>query len=287
MQSTIEGQDWRSRRPKSYARQNRTNRIHNHRTAQQPLCPVCGTPITTRQVLTQSTCADRACRIQFQRWKTADRRRQQDKIFEKRHAFRVARATAKRDSTAADIGIANPDSFAVVVIPGNNRQLKPLPANRRRQFERWLLELVDLVFANPVEEPLEPLSTDVEDTPLLPIYGETCGTCKGRCCLNGGTRAFLDSRAIHRFRNSNRECQPREIITTYCRHLPEMPYENSCVYHTEKGCALSRDLRSDTCNSARCGGLSEIRWLSKAKGQKSFFIASMWGDEIMRSKFIK
>jgi len=258
----------------------------NNRRAQRPTCPVCGALIPVHRARIRSTCGNLVCRARFQRCKTSERWRELDKRFAERHARRVARATAERDASASVKGVSEPDAFQVIVIHANGRRLAPLPDHRRREFKGWLQELVERVLASPVEGPIAPLPADVEDTPLLSIYGATCGTCRGRCCLNGGTRAFLDPRAIQRFRHANRKSQPQDIVDIYCRKLPQAPYENSCVYHTQAGCALPRDLRSDTCNSARCGGLNEIRWYSRAGGQKAFFVAAMRGDEIVRSEFI-
>lgn len=223
--------------------------------------------------------------IAAMRQQIAIRRRKLDEQFRQKYARQLESATNERDSTAEAVGIDKQESFSVVVLPTNNRPLIPLPQERRDEFQRWLLELVEYVFANPIEDPIHPLPENVEDTQLLPIYGSACGTCQGRCCVNGGTRAFLDAHTIQRFRNSHPGISPPEIVDAYCDQLPDQSVEDSCVYHTVDGCALPREVRSDTCNSARCAGLDEIRALAKQQQQDNFFLASMRNANVVRSAF--
>jgi hypothetical protein len=45
------------------------------------------------------------------------------------------------------------------------------------------------------------------------------------------------------------------VLRLYVERVPEVGYENSCIFHGKQGCTLDRSLRSDVCNSYFCGGL--------------------------------
>jgi len=45
------------------------------------------------------------------------------------------------------------------------------------------------------------------------------------------------------------------VLRLYIERVPEVGYEDSCIFHGKQGCTLDRSLRSDVCNSYFCGGL--------------------------------
>src|SRR5258707_1007284 len=47
----------------------------------------------------------------------------------------------------------------------------------------------------------------------------------------------------------------RKVLRLYVERVPEVGYQNSCIFHGKQGCTLDRSLRSDVCNSYFCGGL--------------------------------
>ena len=47
----------------------------------------------------------------------------------------------------------------------------------------------------------------------------------------------------------------RAVLRLYVERVPEVGYEDSCIFHGKHGCTLDRSLRSDVCNSYFCGGL--------------------------------
>ncbi len=49
-----------------------------------------------------------------------------------------------------------------------------------------------------------------------------------------------------------------QIMDAYLKHLPAKTVQNSCIYHSAKGCGLPRDLRSSTCNRYLCGKLKNL-----------------------------
>src|SRR5947207_663974 len=47
----------------------------------------------------------------------------------------------------------------------------------------------------------------------------------------------------------------KPTVPISAERVPEVGYENSCIFHGKQGCTLDRSLRSDVCNSYFCGGL--------------------------------
>ena len=47
----------------------------------------------------------------------------------------------------------------------------------------------------------------------------------------------------------------RAVLRLFVERVPEVGYEDSCIFHGKQGCTLDRSLRSDVCNSYFCGGL--------------------------------
>jgi hypothetical protein len=79
-----------------------------------------------------------------------------------------------------------------------------------------------------------------------------CTLCKGWCCKNGEDDGFLDEATLARVWPT---MTANAIIRMYVECVPVTGYENSCIFHGEKGCTLPRDLRSNVCNVYFCGGL--------------------------------
>src|SRR4029077_697393 len=45
------------------------------------------------------------------------------------------------------------------------------------------------------------------------------------------------------------------VLRLYVERVPEVGFEDSCIFHGKQGCTLDRSLRSDVCNSYFCSGL--------------------------------
>ena len=61
-----------------------------------------------------------------------------------------------------------------------------------------------------------------------------------------------------------------DVCEVYTSHLPTHVIEDSCVFHTPKGCSLPRHLRADTCNSFECDGLRNLLRQFHEHGQQQF-----------------
>jgi hypothetical protein len=53
------------------------------------------------------------------------------------------------------------------------------------------------------------------------------------------------------------ELDARGVLRLYADRVPAVGYDHSCLFHGERGCTLSRSLRSDVCNSYFCRGLED------------------------------
>ena len=99
----------------------------------------------------------------------------------------------------------------------------------------------------------------IENNPALSVLNEqVCGICKGDCCKEGGNEAYLTVFTIKRVRESQPDLSAGEIFNEYLSRVSNITIGNSCINHTESGCALPRQLRSDTCNNFFCDELGNL-----------------------------
>jgi hypothetical protein len=255
------------------------------------LCVVCGGAIDDRVPRTQDYCSDQKCQ-----WKYLVRLRQNWQENLKRERERLMRqARDLRGNTAEVDWIGNPEEFTTVAVPVNTRCLRHLPEKRRRSFCDRLMQLIDQA---AVERSSSTSSKNditmqtkcdvqMKGMDLCSIFSDACAICRGSCCIPGGdTDAYIKVDTLLRYMHQHPELQQHQVLEKYLSCLPKKTYEDSCVYHTEFGCALSRDMRAETCNSFACDGLIEIREHAIDTKSTRFFIAAMKGEDILRSAFV-
>lgn len=98
-----------------------------------------------------------------------------------------------------------------------------------------------------------------EGDPMAELGGQLCGHCGGRCCTAGrDDHAFLHEGALHRWMAEHPGSTPDDAVAHYLAALPPAHVQGSCLYHTQQGCALPRQRRSDTCNRFRCAPLKTL-----------------------------
>jgi hypothetical protein len=140
-------------------------------------------------------------------------------------------------------------------LPANEHAIVPLSAERRAVFAANTAFALD----RALEEPDRPFPV-TPDTPEAHagIIRAGCAACRGACCTKGGDTAYLYPdhfrRLLPKWKGRTRD----GILADYLSRLPGRVYEESCVYHTETGCALPRELRSNLCNTFLCGGLEDM-----------------------------
>ena len=77
-----------------------------------------------------------------------------------------------------------------------------------------------------------------------------------------------------------------EILADYLSYIPEVSYEESCIYHTDSGCALPPDMRSEVARAFYCEGLREFRRQLPREGPRVGFAAATQEGEIVRMAII-
>jgi hypothetical protein len=143
-----------------------------------------------------------------------------------------------------------PDDEALpVIVSRNDRSLRPVSPERIGRLREHLARLFISM------RPAEPAST-VRAGPkgfAARVANAACSLCQGWCCFNGADDAFLDEATLARVPQG--QVSAAEITEMYVERVPDVAYENSCILHGAKGCALDRSMRSDVCNSYFCHGL--------------------------------
>ncbi len=91
------------------------------------------------------------------------------------------------------------------------------------------------------------------------MLGAGCAACRGDCCRGGGEHAYNSDNTMLRYVDNHPHQSDDEIVARYLGFMAARTITHSCVYQTDQGCTLPRELRSDTCNDFYCGGLMMIR----------------------------
>ncbi|OYP34173.1 hypothetical protein CGZ80_16100 [Rhodopirellula sp. MGV] len=211
-----------------------------------------------------------------QRSRASQRAMEREQLYQRR----LAAATAAKHKRG-DLD----DSFQVIVTSSNRRTLTKLSGQRKRRFATYFEQAI-----GEAELPCQIESAEhhdemaaVDDRFSLPLYAEVCANCRGGCCLRGGDRAYLSGATIERVRRQHPTLSDQDLSDRYLKCLPEFSYEDSCVFHSEHGCGLPFDLRSDTCNNTVCGGLIEIDQRRQLDKQRNFFVAACDQENVVRS----
>jgi len=207
------------------------------------LCSHCRRPLTLRQ-LTDGLCADRACHA------AAD-------------ASRLTRAEEQRAASQQLYQLVRERVGPVVegalmtVLPSYRSRLTKLPPRRRAAFvkelDRLLAQLESEGKDNAAKGAIQPAAPT--DPDLLAVASSGCAGCKGSCCGGGGTHAYITIRTLRRVRATKPDLTMAQIREAYLSRLGGMTYQDSCVFHGERGCRLPVDIRDDTCNNFFCSGL--------------------------------
>lgn len=215
-------------------------------------------------------------------------------LQEQERAFKE-KAKAYRDLLLRNNNIPAGINPSIGIVPANQKEITILPEYRRDEFKQYLHQCIEDAFArnnnNSAEMELTPQSTDSlvntdSDFERVTLI-QGCTTCKGFCCLKGGeTRAYQDAENMLNYvqKNSNRSIET--ILNEYLHYIPEMSYENSCVYHTEAGCTLPREMRAEICNKHLCIGLRKLKQEFTNNNPDSLFIVAEDTHTIIRSTLV-
>jgi hypothetical protein len=255
---------------------------------------ICGGVIDEYLLRTQKYCSDRKCK-----WKYFEHLRQQTRDYQERQKRKREDLNQQvrdlRNNEADALGIEKPGVFIPVAIPVNMRNIRNLPEKRRRMFCDRLKQLMDQAAAEPClstnltdNSMIQPEhDAQMQDTELRSILKNACTICRGSCCIHGEDHAYLKVDNLLRYMHQHPELQQQQVLDEYFSCLTKNIYKDSCVYHTEIGCALPSYMRSESCSSFTCDGLVEIEKHAIDTKSTRFFIAAMEGENVLRLAFIE
>lgn len=208
------------------------------------LCSHCRRPLTLQQQA-EGVCADRPCHA------AAEVSRQV--AFDEEHraaSQQLYQLVRKRVGPEAE-------TAPLTFLPSMRLPLTQLPPKRRAAFvkelDRLLAKAESEGWVNESEDTFLP--TPPTDPDLLAVASRGCTGCKGACCTTGKTHAYVTIRTLRRIRTAQPDLTAAQIREAYLSRLGGPTYQNSCVFHGAKGCKLSVEIRSDTCNYYFCSDL--------------------------------
>ncbi len=140
------------------------------------------------------------------------------------------------------------DDTIPVIVPRSDRKLVPMQLARVEKLREHLQTLVGRMRHN---EPASVARPGPEGFAAR-VAAAACSLCKGWCCKNGADDGFLDESTLARARLGMTD---DAIVQMYVGRVPDTSYDGSCVFHGERGCTLTRDMRSNVCNTYFCGAL--------------------------------
>ncbi|MFN6995242.1 MAG: hypothetical protein ACK4PH_13680 [Aquincola tertiaricarbonis] len=137
---------------------------------------------------------------------------------------------------------------------------------QRQDFAQALADIARQPAPQPDPPAMEADEADAGSGPIAAMGGQLCGHCGGRCCTAGrDDHAFLHEGALADWLAEHPGARPEDAVAFYVAALPAAHVQGSCLYHTQQGCALPRERRSETCNRFRC---SPFRTMAEAARQQ-------------------
>ena len=179
-----------------------------------------------------------------------------------RQAADDRRAAALRQSTVLDLLAKLPlpsssPSPLVVWLVHHDPQSVPLTDEDRARHSAFL----DRAIAQSLVVDRRRLAVFAADD-SHPQGAQLCGQCRGRCCQHGADwHAFIDVSLLERWqqRPGAEQTTLADAAQAYVSMLPAQHAENGCLYQTEPGCALPREMRADICNGFACPSLQQVQ----------------------------
>lgn len=255
-------------------------------------CIVCGRSITDREWQFYRTCDNWKCRNMRWRRQHADRERRNERVRRHNKSFEE-RVYVLRDRAAVLQGIENQESYTPALVPALQRALTRLPDVRRSALSDHLNGLI----AEARKEPM--VSTDERlfgaengvvpemDSLSFSVAENACGTCRGFCCVNGRDHAYLTVETINHCWENYPQLEAHDVHSVFLSHIKEWTFENSCIFHSQNGCSLPRELRSNTCNEFGCHQLNQLlKRMQRVKSHQTFYIA-MEKRIVVRYTFVR
>lgn len=169
-------------------------------------------------------------------------------------------------------------------IPSCSASIEEVSEERKEAFEDHLIALI-LVLDNTDEEKLfKPRFTPHKNTGVSHMLGSMCALCNGKCCNEGGTRnAFVQRSTLRGVIENLDEISKENIVEIYMQHIPKESTDGSCLFHTDRGCCLSSELRENICGEFFCLNLiGFIDSYQKKSAPKHIVVVSAHESEVRR-----
>lgn len=257
-------------------------------------CDYCHVKLTISQSIAGNVCNNIQCRIAWQDdiYKQEQLRKQEKLEMEK---ALTAKAHIYRDQLLTDTGDKSLTSVPVAIVPANEKNITDLPQQRINAFLDHILRCINeakaLQNSKDHTTKITPAKTDslVNAETLFERKAliQACSTCKGLCCLKGGvSHAYQDAVNMFHYMKNNEGKDSDGIIAEYLNYIPPRSYEDSCVYHTDSGCTLPRNMRAEICNKHLCQGLRAIKREFSEPGPETLFIVAENNYHIVRSTLV-
>ena len=247
-------------------------------------CTFCGV-YTIRRGKDECLCRDQICVI----LQTLANRAEQQRIADEKYQRLVVAAEKLRDqSESRELPLATTD-YLIALVPHTSAELSPPNHESLQTFRKRLEEMVEVAFGEPEQDsdwPRRPEDMlDPATKSELPIFAQACTACRGKCCHQGGDHAFLSIGIMRRFIRQHPDLNAEQVVNSYVSCLPDQSLLDSCIFHTDKGCNMPREMRADTCNQFICDSLREIRHEIQ-NDAPGFFIASERNAQFFDSRFV-
>jgi len=233
------------------------------------VCKICRGPLTVHQEVRGGVCDNPRCRNAMLH---LGKRRAEE------HRAKIANCQ----------GLSHVDDLPLAVVPCYDPSIRNLPEKRRRLFRDHLtLQISRAVAVSPGELTEDEYPVTLTPTPPEKAFlTEACRLCRGYCCTQGGTRAWMDAPTIMSHMANHPENRPRHVLEAYLDLLPKKSCQGSCVYHTEDGCTLPRSMRANICNRYYCRGQCELWDHFQGPDHSHALIIAMDRNVVIRSKVV-
>ena len=251
---------------------------------QTPRCPSCGCELITAHERHEDICSALACRGPWLQRQLAEHREQEK-------AQQAAVDDGGRDCLQQNFPELHQktqtgDSL-LIVVPAIDYDQAPQPPERIAAF-RSTLEAACVEAEQLANHPLrrnsllsgyEPRDKDCDSRAVI----NACSTCRGWCCRMGHQHAYLSPEFLAWRFVQDESLTSEAMIDDYIDRIPEKSQNDSCVYHTEVGCALPREIRSSTCNDFLCPGLRQHKAAIDQDPHQATVVVAFNGDNYVRT----
>ena len=247
-------------------------------------CAMCGKTLSVHERASGETCGSAKCKNDHLRAEVQVEYRRQQALRERALAVeKMLAQTHAMDLTGKRV---------LGILPSMDRRLKKLPKRRLGVFVDRLMRIISQAAAVRYGTSEHEVAVSGYDTPLqateqqLAVLGNGCAVCRGHCCIQGGVHAFLHVETILAYMDRNPNQRPRHVLQAYLSRIRNRSYEDSCVYHSENGCELPREMRSKICNVYLCEGQSKVLFNLKESSISKAFVVAVSEQEPVRAAII-